>query len=155
MTEREVQAADIIIENSTLFGTNSLQVLDLFEDYVNREDARTDMKNAALYLEGDGLLKIELYHGMHMKYILTPKGQDLKSKGKNYTVYSQEKESRSERDDRHKDLQILDLEMKIDTMNKEQLMFWNRQRWQFWLTLMVAGAAFILSVINFVKSIVL
>jgi hypothetical protein len=137
MTEEEIKIADWIIRrynmNPTGFG-----------------ELHPSNRRIAKYLVDEGF--ITLSSGM---IALTPKGEQFQKSGKSYGEYLNEKKVKAERDDRHKDLQIQDLETKLKVMNAEQLKFWHRQRWQFWLTFMVASAAFILSIINFIKSLII
>ncbi len=137
MTEEEIKIADWIISKYNMNPRGSGELAP-----GNRRIAK--------YLADEGLILFNF-----ATIALTPKGEQFQKSGKSYADYLKEKQSKAERDDRHKDLQILDLETKLNLMNAEQLKFWHRQRWQFWLTIMVAGAAFILSIINFIKSLII
>lgn len=137
MTEEEVKIADWIISKFNMNPRGSGEL-------------HPSNRRIAKYLVDEGLITFN--SGM---IALTPKGEQFQKSGKSYGDYLEEKKMKAERDDRHKELQIQDLETKLNLMNAEQLKFWHRQRWQFWLTIMVAGAAFILSIINFVKSLVI
>lgn len=137
MTDEEIKVADWIIKrynmNPTGFG-----------------ELTADGRRIAKYLVDEGLIKV--YGGF---INLTPKGEQFQKSGKSYADHLTEKKMKADRDDRHKDLQIQDLETKLNLMNAEQLKFWHRQRWQFWLTLILAAAGFLLGIINFIKSIIL
>ena len=121
MTEEDIKVADWIIRRYNMYSTGSGEL-----DPRNRRIAK--------YLVDEGFITFN--SGM---IALTPKGEQFQESGKSYADYLEEKKKKAERDDRHKDLQIQDLEMKLEVMNKEQLKFWHRQRWQFWLTLMLSG----------------
>ena len=69
-----------------------------------------------------------------------------------------DKKLKEQRDDNIKDLQLKELNWKIDKMQNMQTEFWqsginrdNRQKWQFWLTIAVSALAFSLGLFNFFK----
>ncbi len=92
---------------------------------------------------------------------LTPKGEQFQKSGKSYADYLDEKRKKAERDELHKDLQIKDLEIKlksVEEMQERQKVFWesgiardNRQKWQFWITWFLSGAAFLMGIFNLIK----
>lgn len=156
ITNDEIKAADVIITYASMSETNADIVSNLSGGNLKA------VLNAAQYLKEDGFIEILQASTWPEWYKATAKGINLQKSGRKYVDYLAEKSAeakkRSERDAldlKHKILQIEDLETKLEIINKEQLKFWHRQRWQFWLTIMVAGAAFILSVINFIKSLVI
>src|SRR5262245_30245361 len=118
MTEEEIKVADWIIRrynmNPTGFG-----------------ELKSDGRRVAQYLVDEGFIK--LHNG---SISLTSKGEQFQKSGKSYADYLKEKQSKAERDEHHKDLQIKDLEAKLILMNVEQLKFWHRQKWQFILTIL-------------------
>ncbi len=150
--------ADIILVNATV---NGKQLHNLMHG-----EERKGLEHGYLLvledLETDGL--IDIFENVPGKplYKLTRKGFELKESGKGYQNYlddeAEKKRKQTEREERDEQIKIYqyeDLKRKVTEINDEQLKFWRRQRWQFWLTLMVAGAAFILSTINFVKSLII
>lgn len=146
MTLQEIEAADLIFK----YGTIGI----LPRDKIARDLAEigvdySNVARAAKFLESEGFLI-----GLPGSYKLTAKGLEFQRSEKKYSEYLEEKKSKEALESRHKELQIRELEEKLEVMNKEQLKFWGRQRWQFWLTFIVASAAFVLSVINFLKSMI-
>jgi len=169
MTDKEVQAADIIVGRSSLLGLSASNVFDTFQQIEGKVN---EMKNAAIILQHEGFIEIEIYQGKHTSYKLTPPGLDFQKTGKGYGVYLKEKDKKlktksekEKRDDYHKSLQIQDLEIKlksVEEMQERQKIFWEsgiatqkRQRWQFWLMFFFAAAGFLLGIINFIKSMIL
>ncbi len=158
MTVEQFQAADFIIQRATLEGRVFLAIYTDFKKSGGNGDV---VKGTAEYLRHSGLIEIVDKKGI-ITYKLTPKGIRLQTTGKGYAHFLEQEsekqriqEEKEKRDNIHKDLQIQDLETKLTVMNQEQLQFWNRQKWQFWLTLMLAGAGFVLGIINFIKSMII
>lgn len=156
VTDDEIKAADVIILYASMSETNADIVSNL------SGGNRNAVSNAAQYLKEDGFIEILQSSTWPDLYKSTAIGIDFQKGGKKYADYLEEKaakaKQKSEKDEldlRHKLLQIKELETKLEVINKEQLKFWYRQRWQFWLTIMVAGAAFILSIMNFIKSLII
>ncbi len=104
--------------------------------------------------------------------MLAENGKRLKHANKTISDFWKEiteKETRQHekeiREEYKSELQIQDLKFRMETieeMQKQQKVFWesgirrdNRQRWQFWLTLILAAGGFLLGIINFVKDIIL
>lgn len=107
---------------------------------------QTHIEDAAKILQEEGLIKV-FKHGVHDEYSLTGKAILLKQKKQNFTDYWTGKESQKSLSE-----QVAQLQQDFWKSGIERD---KRQRWQFWLTFLIATAAFILSVINFVKSILL
>lgn len=115
MTNRQIEAADLIIRNATLTGVSSTRILDELDtnETEDGDEARDAMKNAAVLLQHEGFIEIEIYQRRHMKYSLKPLGLDWQNSGKSYLHYLAEKkkveERQRERDEidmRYKLLQI-------------------------------------------------
>ena len=153
MTEDEIKAADLIFK----FGSK--------HNAVREESAKIGLSydnviRALKFLEESGFLKIA---GGTIQF--TGQGIEFQRSKKSYRDYLMEKKNKLDRDDRHKNLQIQDLEIKlksVEEMQERQKVFWEsgiaaqkRQRWQFWLMFFFAAAGFILGIINFIKSIIL
>jgi len=79
-------------------------------------------------------------------------GEQLQKSGKSYGDYLDEKKKKAERDDRHKDLQIEDLETKLRVMNQAQLDFWKAQKQKNVQTTVIAIISAVLSLISMFKS---
>lgn len=162
MTQKEIEAADILIKGATSHG---VLYTSLFHPDEEKEAFRPITNVAVKYLKEEGLLEVFQHHESSFLYRLTAKGLDLQRSGKNYSDYLEEQKQKAERDNLHKDLQIQKLEAEmlvLKDMQAEQRTFWqsgidrdNRQRWQFWLTLLLAGGGFLLGIINFVKSMII
>jgi len=143
MTEEEIKVADWIIRKFNMYARGS-------------GDGPPGVRRIAEYLAAEGLITFKL--GM---IALTPKGEQFQKTGKSYADYLEEKRKKAERDDRHKDLQIQDLEIKlksVEEMQERQKVFWesgiardNRQKWQFWITWFLSGAAFLMGIFNLIK----
>jgi len=152
MTKHEIKVANCILDYAS--------TSEIDTDHVARLSAGADnllvRKVAEFLREEDFIEIIKSGHPLNDKYSLKAKGLKFRENNPNrsYAEYLDEKGMKEKRDEQHKILQIRELEEKLSIMNKEQLLFWARQRGQFWLTLMLAGAAFILSGINFIKRIV-
>ena len=158
MTIEQFEAADFIVERATLEGRSFLAIYTGFKDAGGKGEV---VKGAAEYLRHSGLIEVIEKKGF-ITYKLTPKGVRLQTSGKGYQHFLEQEgekqylqEQKEKQDALHKNLQIQDLETKLTVMNQEQLKFWNRQKWQFGLTLLLSGAAFVLSVINFIKTMIL
>ncbi|MEZ4942582.1 MAG: hypothetical protein R3D58_17035 [Saprospiraceae bacterium] len=130
-----------------------------------------DITFAADFLKEHDLIDIRETK-TQVDYLLSKKGARLKQAGKTLSDYLNEideqeakQQEKERREDYKSDLQIQDLEFRMKTieeMQERQKVFWdsgirrdNRQRWQFWLTLILAAGGFLLGIINFVKDIIL
>ena len=152
MTQEEFETADVIIKKSNTNGVADKAILD---ELPSNSRAIADFVNITSHLRDVGIIEIIDYGDYQYTYKLTSLGFEIQQSKKSYKSYLEGKKYKAFQDEYHKTLQIQDLETKLNTMNIEQLKFWNRQRWQFGLTIIVATAAFILSVINFIKSLVI
>ncbi len=143
MTEDEIKTANWIIRT---FSMNA----------KGMGGGPKDTIRIAKYLVDEDLIKFN--SGM---IFLTPKGEQFQKSGKSYADYLDEKRKKAERDELHKDLQIKDLEIKlksVEEMQERQKVFWesgiardNRQKWQFWITWFLSGAAFLMGIFNLIK----
>ncbi len=164
MTDNEIKAADWAISIATIHG-RSTEGLNRAPG-VDREVLK-ELKRIAAYVERDGLIEVNKVGG-YDNYKLTPDGDEFKRSGKKYADFLAMKEQKElrqiekeKRDDQHKDLQIekLLIELKvIKDMQNEQRVFWQsgierdkRQKWQFWITWFLSGAAFLMSIFNLIK----
>jgi hypothetical protein len=125
MTQKEIEAADILIKGATSHGV--LYTL-LFHPDEKNEAFRPITNVAVKYLEESGFLEVYQHHAESFLYRLTAKGLDLQRSGKNYSDYLEEQKQKTERENLHKDLQIQDLITKLNTINPNQLDFWKSQK---------------------------
>jgi hypothetical protein len=136
MTEAEIKIADWIIRRYKMSPTG-------FGELRTSDDRRI-----ATYLADEGLIVL-LNSGM---IALTPKGEQFQKSGKSYADYLEEKKKKSERDDKHKELQIQDLETKIKVMNEAQLDFWKSQKQKNVQTTIIAIISALFALIAMMKS---
>ena len=168
MTEEEIKAADWIIKNA------SWDVMTLPEMGGFAIDVIMNLDNtiyAAERLKNAGLLETS-NRGEAVAYKLTEKAIKFKQSSESFRNYLQEEaekeaiqKAKDERDEKAKDAQLKKLEAELAVlkdMQNEQRMFWQsgiardkRQRWQFQWTFILAAAGFLLSIINFLKDIIL
>ena len=150
MTEDAIKAADLVINKAT----DGWLTLDYFAKAIPIKMSTYSNLGMAI----DSLVENRLFDRKtmddKMQIKINDAGKEIKSKNKGYGEFLNQKSIQAikeERDEEYKHLQMQDLKRKVNEMNNEQLKFWNRQKWQFWLTFMIASAAFILSIINFIK----
>lgn len=149
MTQKEIEAADIIIKNATSHGV--LYTSLFHPDEENKLD-RPVTNTAVKYLVENGLLEVFQHHAESFLYRLTTKGLDLQRSGKNYSDYLEEQKQKAERDNLHKDLQIQDLVTKLNTINPNQLDFWKSQKERNKQATLIAIIAALFSFIAMLKS---
>jgi predicted transcriptional regulator len=169
LTQMQIQAADAILNACTEEGTTTPS--RIFGKLVTFEPDIEDITIAADFLRDQELIVI-FETKTQNDYRLTPKGSKFKREGKTTTdlltgMYEEEIKQieKQSREDYKNELQIQDLEFRIKTveeMQERQKVFWesgmdrdNRQKWQFWLTMILAAAGFLLGIINFAKDIFL
>ena len=134
MTEEEVKVADWIIRRYDMNPTGSGELAP-------------GNRRIATYLVDEGLI---VFRSGFIN--LTPKGEQFQKSGKSYGEYLEEKKKKSERDDRHKDLQIQDLETKLKVMNEAQLNFWKSQKQKNIQTTIIAMISAVFALIAMLKS---
>lgn len=152
--EVSTEIANVIIQAGSSEGKH----LSLIMRDKERNSNLAIYLNVFYELRDQGFISIYSNVPEHPLYKLTPKGFGLKQSDGGYEGYlkqveeqKQKKIEREERDEQIKVFQYEDLKRKVTQMNDEQLRFWHRQRWQFWLTLFLASAAFIMSILNFIR----
>lgn len=172
LTDAQIMAADAILEMCNINGSASpFRVLGRNND--NSWGLEIDeIIDAADFLIKVGIIKpisTNVKDG-HIEYMFTSIGEKEYIKGKRTVQYLQEeadKEAKQlaieERDEKTKDAQLQKLEAELAVlkdMQNEQRKFWQsgierdkRQRWQYWLTTLVAGAAFIIAVLSLLADI--
>jgi predicted transcriptional regulator len=165
----QIQVADAILDACTENGTTTPS--RIFGRTISLEPDIEDITIAADFLKDHGLIEI-FETKTQNDYRLTKNGAKFKREGKTCSDFlksiaetENQQIDKQRREDYKSELQIQDLEFKIKTiedMQERQKVFWesgierdNRQKWQFWLTLMLAAAGFILGIINFAKDIFL
>lgn len=155
-------------------------IIELIKEYAQSENIEYKAAYGKLY--NLGLIEVVLLDNkqylQQSSYIeyetvdLTKEGRLIIGEYGNFIKYFIEKNEREahqlkreERDEATKNLQLQKLEAEmavLKQMQNEQRFFWQsgidrdkRQRWQYWLTLFLAGGGFLLGVINFVKDVLL
>lgn len=138
ITDHEIKAADAIILYASMTGITA----DIISNNVSGN--MTAVLNAARYLQEENFIEIVNSGGWPERYKIKAKGIDFQKSGKKYADYLKEKEEHTQKqlakqsqDEYHKSLQIRDLETKLEVINKEQLRFWRRQKWHFWITVIL------------------
>lgn len=169
MTNLETKSADLLLEHGS--PDKPMRI-----DYFLRikpipHVTPNDLNIASLYLEKYGFAKLSEL-GVNKMYKLTSDGYDFARSGKSFSEFlKQENDKKSkqlekeELDWKHKSLQIEELTFRIknlEEMQARQITFWEsgvrrdeRQKWQYWLTTMVAGGAFIIAVLSLLSNILL
>jgi len=168
---QQIKAADAILEMCDRNGTASpFHIFGIIN--VNGWEI-DEITSAAEFLIVAELIKsvsTRVKDENNFEYMFTDIGEKFYRKGKRTVDYIEaeaEKESEQQRknvrDEKTKDAQLQKLEAELlvlKDMQTEQRIFWqsgidrdNRQRWQFWLTLLLAAGGFLLGIINFVKDI--
>lgn len=170
MSNNQIKAAEAILRIGSFGGSTTFS--EVFGQNINEGWDIDDITSAAEYLEANKFINMITTKNGGYQYRLTPMGNKFREDGKSIADFiagEKQKElkaiQKEERDDLHKKLQIEELEIKVkslEDMQERQKTFWEsgierdkRQKWQFWLTLFLAGAAFLMSVFNFVKDIIL
>jgi hypothetical protein len=95
MTQKEIEAADILIKGATSHG---VLYTTLFHPDEEKEAFRPITNVAKKYLVEDGLLEVFQHHESSFLYRLTAKGLDLQRSGKNYSDYREEQKQKAESD---------------------------------------------------------
>ena len=149
MTQKEIEAADILIKGATSHG---VLYTSLFHPDEEKEAFRPITNVAVKYLKEDGLIEVFQHHESSFLYRLTAKGLDLQRSGKNYSDYREEQKQKAERDNLHKDLQIQDLITKLNTINPNQLDFWKSQKERNKQATLIAIIAALFSLVAMMKS---
>ena len=149
MTQKEIEAADILIKGATSHG---VLYTSLFHPDEEKEAFRPITNVAKKYLVEDGLLEVFQHHESSFLYRLTAKGLDLQRSGKNYSDYREEQKQKAERDNLHKDLQIQDLITKLNTINPNQLDFWKSQKERNKQATLIAIIAALFSLVALLKA---
>ncbi len=149
MTQKEIEAADILIKGATSHG---VLYTSLFHPDEEKEAFRPITNVAKKYLVEDGLLEVFQHHESSFLYRLTAKGLDLQRSGKNYSDYREEQKQKAERDNLHKDLQIQDLITKLNTINPNQLDFWKSQKERNKQATLIAIIAALFSLVAMMKA---
>jgi len=123
LTTEQVKAADTILFMASL--ENHIWEHEVLDE-SNNEFTELDMKIAAKHLENDDLILITVSSSPDL-YLLTIEGADFKKKT-SYKDYHEKNLRKEERENSYKDLQIQDLITKLNTINPNQLDFWNAQK---------------------------
>ncbi|MCB9315659.1 MAG: hypothetical protein H6569_05940 [Lewinellaceae bacterium] len=167
MTDLEIKAADLLLQYGnpdksmrTTYCLKFEQIPDITPEILNR---------ASLYLKKYEFAKLS-EQGVNKMYTLTPDGYDFALTKASFSKILQQEETvkvkqleKEELDWKHKSLQIEELTFRIkniEEMQTRQIQFWEsgirrdeRQRWQYLLTTMISGAAFIIAVLSLLASI--
>lgn len=146
MTQKEIEAADIIIKNATSHGV--LYTSLFHPDEENKLD-RPVTNTAVKYLVENGLLEVFQHHAESFLYRLTTKGLDLQRSGKNYSDYLEEQKQKAERDNLHKDLQIQDSKFKVEKLNPAQYESYSDLWKRHWMVVAVPLVALFISFLIF------
>lgn len=165
MTQEEIAGADLLFKYSSTQHPTQW-------DKVNQ--AMRDMGYGVVHAENAAkfLLEAGYLHTFHGEIRLTTKGLQFQRSEKSYgDLLAEEAEKKAKQREKEEIevqrtiLQMQELEIKVKTledMQERQKAFWEsgmerdrRSKWQFWLTLMLSGAAFILGVINYLKDMII
>jgi len=166
LTDAQILAADAILEMCNINGTvTPFHILG--KSNSNRWGLEIDkICDAADFLLDAEVIKLTSDNDKDGKeYMFTNIGEKQYQKGKRTIDYLNElieheakQHAKEERDEKTKDAQLEKLMAELTVlkdMQAEQRMFWKsgmerdeRQKWQYWLTTMIAGAAFIIAVFS-------
>ncbi len=149
MTQKEIEAADIIIKGATSHGVASIS---LFHPDEKNKALRPITNVSVKYLVENGFLDVYEHAEGSFLYRLTTKGLDLQRSGKNYSDFLKEQKQKAERDNLHKDLQIQDLITKLNTINPNQLDFWISQKERNKQATLIAIIAALFSLVALIKA---
>ncbi|MCC7245629.1 MAG: hypothetical protein IT269_08120 [Saprospiraceae bacterium] len=157
LNENEIKASDIILRLSNINGVSKTQIW-----HAGKESGITDIDiiHAAAHLEKYDFITSYKRVNEPM-YKLNTKGLEFARSGKSYVEYlselkkeEQNKRIKDELDFKLKSFQLEDLVFRLKTiedMQERQKKFWGKQN----LSLLIAIGAFLLSILNFIKDILL
>lgn len=156
MTKLEIKAADLLLEygnpNKSIKVDYCINVKMV--PYMTKEILIT----ASLYLKEYGFVELSDL-GVNKMYTLTTSGYDYYRSGKRIGDYLQEQSdkeakriAKEEQDEHHKNLQIRDLDEKLNIMNVEQRDFWKAQKQKNVQTTLIAIISAVFSFIALLKA---